>query len=178
MMTQQLPPGILAAPLAEIDRRGLSQAWYSALHLAQKHDAPPRQRPQRACPGAPARTIKSELGVARPHRQQPTVIPFRRPKVSVVPDGREVARRPMHSRLARQIESIILAPPAPSKRSTFIVDGKGARVHVMLQTKGVRVTLVAMCRPEQREVVARALAQARFALAARGMSATMLRWEV
>ena len=34
MMTQQLEVSILAAPLAAIDRRALSQAWYSALHLA------------------------------------------------------------------------------------------------------------------------------------------------
>ena len=35
MMTQQLEVSILAAPLAAIDRRALSQAWYSALHLAR-----------------------------------------------------------------------------------------------------------------------------------------------
>ena len=35
MMTQQLEVSILAAPLAAIDRRVLSQAWYSALRLAR-----------------------------------------------------------------------------------------------------------------------------------------------
>ncbi len=38
MMTQQLHVSILAAPLAAIDPRALSQAWYSALRLA--HGAP------------------------------------------------------------------------------------------------------------------------------------------
>jgi hypothetical protein len=45
MMTQQLEVSILAAPLAAIDRRALSQAWYSALHLARpdRSPVPPRE---------------------------------------------------------------------------------------------------------------------------------------
>ncbi|HEY1429269.1 MAG TPA: hypothetical protein VGF18_06830, partial [Candidatus Tumulicola sp.] len=39
-MTEQLRVSIVAAPLAAIDPRALSQAWYSALHLARESRAP------------------------------------------------------------------------------------------------------------------------------------------
>src|SRR6202034_3463065 len=52
MMTQQLEVSILAAPLAAIDRRALSQAWYSALHLATPDRRAVPLRESSPCPVA------------------------------------------------------------------------------------------------------------------------------
>jgi len=69
--------------------------------------------------------------------------------------------------LARAIASAFAG--ATLRRATFSVGRGSARIHVVLQTKGNRMTLIALCRPHLSEAVARALAQARVALAARGI---------
>ncbi|MGB6521046.1 MAG: hypothetical protein WBE83_04675 [Candidatus Cybelea sp.] len=76
--------------------------------------------------------------------------------------------------LSRRIERTFLRPEAPVRRATFSLGRGGARVHVILQSNGGTVTLVALCRPEMRELVARALAQARLGLAARGFEIALL----
>jgi hypothetical protein len=71
--------------------------------------------------------------------------------------------------LSRRIERTFFRQSAPLRRATFSLGRGRARVHVILQSTASTVTLVALCRPEMRRVVARALAQARWALAARGI---------
>ena len=78
-------------------------------------------------------------------------------------------RRNVRSALARKIERTFLDPRTQAQRATFAVGNGAERVHVSLQTTGDRVRLVAVCAPSARPAVARALAQARFALAARGI---------
>ncbi|MGA8534787.1 MAG: hypothetical protein WB615_11805, partial [Candidatus Tumulicola sp.] len=81
---------------------------------------------------------------------------------------RDVESRFRRSALARKIESVALDPRPRVERSTFTIGRGGPRVHVVLQSNGGIVRLIAICRPAYREMVARALAQARFALASRG----------
>jgi hypothetical protein len=78
------------------------------------------------------------------------------------------ALRP-RSPLAQRIEHVFARPNSHPKRATFSIGRGNARVHIILQTKGERATLLAVCRPEERLVVARALTQARFALASLGI---------
>jgi hypothetical protein len=52
---------------------------------------------------------------------------------------------------------------------TFALPGAG-RVHVTLQGRGASLRLVALCSPAAREAVARALSEARYALALRGIT--------
>ena len=85
-----------------------------------------------------------------------------------MPLERVVERRAPRSPLARKIASVFLDSRSRVERSTFTIGRDGARVHVVLQSKGDCVRLVAICAPAYRDVVARALAQARFALASRG----------
>ncbi|HEY6325783.1 MAG TPA: hypothetical protein VIW73_04605 [Candidatus Cybelea sp.] len=174
MMTQQLEVSILAAPLLAIDRRVLSQAWYAALRL--KRDSPPEsasrsQTPSRrscvappriACPAVRFGSAPARPGVAqRAHSAK-------QPRVSTEHECRRLreARAPRPP-LARAIESAFAR--APLRRATFSVGRGSARIHVVLQTKGNRTTLIALCRPHLSAAVARALAQARVALAARGI---------
>lgn len=170
MMTQQLGFSILTAPLAAIDRRALSQAWYSALHLAQASHAQsisahghtdatvcePTQRPEQShdCAhagrhdtSARSRAAASELRVAG------------------APE-----RRAMRSVLARRIERTFLNPLARPRRATFAIDGTRARVHVALQTTPGGMRIVAVCPASIRSRVSRALDEARYALAARGIA--------
>jgi hypothetical protein len=172
MMTHELEVSIVAAPLEAIDRRVLSQAWYSALHLAAS--APPARnhttvqrgsvamRPP-VCGRAPSRTSDA----ATPHfGQRCTVRSIRRAEyVSDAPQP----RRPPQSRLAARIERTFADTSLP-RRATFSLGRGNARVHVVLQTTPTRTMLIALCRPELRADVGRALAQARAGLSARGIA--------
>jgi hypothetical protein len=170
MMTQQLHVSILAAPLAAIDPRALSQAWYSALRLA--HDtlaisrAPGRcataSRPRATFSTAALREVDPKPAVAAPLGAR-----CARAEMQGVA-GDYVKRRAGRVPLARRIERAFAAS-TPPQRATFSLGHGAARVHVILQTSGDRSALVALCRPELEAVVSRALAQAGRALAARGI---------
>lgn len=173
MMTHQLEVSILAAPLGAIDRRALSQAWYSALRFApqpQMRNQPPvdRERQPNVCAPRNAAPQPSSATALRTFRAQTT-----RSKRSANACGRasavSVRANVSRGRLAERIERAFGSPGTSPKRATFSLGPGNSRVHVVMQTAGARTTLLAICRPELRDVVARALAQARAALAARGV---------
>ena len=76
----------------------------------------------------------------------------------------------MRSPLARKIERSFLHPGAAVKRATFTLDGSEDRVHISMQAGKSGLRLVAVCPPRARDAVSRALNEARFALAARGIA--------
>jgi hypothetical protein len=170
MMTQQLGFSILTAPLAAIDRRELSQAWYSALHLAR--DAAP-------APEAAAARVLQESTLPRARRDRVPEPAVRRSAVRIanreertahrlLSDERE--RRAPRSMLARRIERCLLRRPGKVRRATFTLDGTSARVHVTLQFATGGLRLIAVCAPPVRERVRQALEEARYALASRGVA--------
>jgi hypothetical protein len=174
MMTQQLEVSILAAPLAAIDRRTLSQAWYSALRLVRDMPAPaaPRARPDRNATVAGSARSKSAFGTVAAGDAAPRIAPAgarRLASLSGAAGGASGVRRVRLTPLARAIGDAFADSRAPARRATFSMGRGGARIHVVLQTNGARTTLVALCRPEIRTIVARALNEARLALAARGI---------
>jgi hypothetical protein len=174
----QHPHGVavVATHLAGIDRRALSQAWYSALHLAER--AAPARRGASAAPspGAAAKVrggCRDESGrgapVAAPRAvREPHPAPF---------SGRSGAhltsaeRRAPRCELARRIEHGVARRRTIDGGVAFAVRTGGARVHVLVRCCGARTRIVAVCSPPLRERVERALAQARFALAGRGAAA-------
>jgi hypothetical protein len=170
MMTRELQVSILAAPLAAIDRRALSQAWYSALRLARD-----QQRAPQKCVGDSRGALARDRerirpapgGVGREARTCACVDALEARSIVGYDSAWRVDRRAPRSPLARQIESVLFDPRSQARRASFTI-GCG-RVHVVLQSKGDRVALVALCSPALRGIVARALAQARFALATRGI---------
>jgi hypothetical protein len=174
MMTQQLEVSILAAPLAAIDRRALSQAWYSALHLARQDR---RLVPARECgprivatPSQPE--PRDETDLSRPRAAEPRVQHFvqtKAPQVTMPSGAARISANRVSVRLSQRIERRFAHSTSHVKRATFSMGRGEARVHVILQTNGNVATLVALCRPQMRGVVARALAHARFALASRGV---------
>lgn len=171
MMTQQLGFSVLTAPIAAIDRRALSQAWFSALHLAK--DAPKRETPSSAA-FALERRCAHDANVqverrASATRQVPSMQVHREIK-SAKREAPALDRRSFRSPLARKIEYAFLRPNVPATRAAFTIDGTQARVHVTMQRTRSGLQLVAVCPPHARERVARALEQARYALAERGIS--------
>ncbi len=169
-MTEVLNVTILSAPVAAVDRRALSQAWYSALHLTQAARTDERAFPPQARPGgqeadAASHGIASCVKSAAPHAARATAAKA----TARTPVMGAAERRAARSRLSRKIERALLHPQRPARRSMLTVDGSKARVAVTLQetTQGLR--LVAMCAPHSRAAVARALEEARYALASRGI---------
>jgi len=173
--THRLEFDVLTAPLAEIDRRALSQAWYSALHLAS---ASAGSRPARVAPSAQsARSHKNPSAAAiRASRARvasnPRVVRANRerPVCQVAAD-----RRSPRSQLARGIERVAARPLASARAASFAVRGPHGRVQILLRSQGGRTHLIAVCTPEARVDVARALEQARYALARGGIAACSVR---
>lgn len=168
-ITEQLQFSVLTAPVASLDRRALSQAWYSALYGAGRgnggENTSLQVRPHTAaasqphCHDAtagvdPRRAALAHGTGAKAHRQ---------------PEGMPADRRAPRSKLARKIERVLLKPHTGAQKRSFTIEGKHGRVHVLLQSRGTQLKLVAICPPKARAHVSAALAQARYALALRGI---------
>lgn len=78
-------------------------------------------------------------------------------------------RRAPRSPLARKIERAFLKPHSGVRKGSFTFEGEHGRVHVVLHSRGTQLKLVAICPPKARSHVCAALAQARYALALRGI---------
>jgi hypothetical protein len=161
---------VLATHLAQTDRRTLSQAWYSALHLAA--DAPRTRTPApRAVPPAPDRgaartTAASES--TRPADGAPPRPP--RGAIAVRADARRALadvpeRRAAKTAFARTLERGIARRAACGQTASFVVRGANGRVQLVVRTGAGPTRVVAICAPPMRERVERALAHARFTLA-------------
>lgn len=170
MMTQQLGFSVLTAPIAAIDRRALSQAWYSALHLARRsHEG---DRSIAVCTVRSQAHEKTPVSFERtsPNVRAPLSTRVHREAERIERDPQPLERRAIRSSLARKIEHAFLRPNVTAKRATFTIDGTAARVQVSMQHTRSGLRLIAVCPSHTRKSVARALEQARYALAARGIS--------
>jgi hypothetical protein len=166
-ITEHLRFSVLTAPIASMDRRTLSQAWYSALYGERSSpNAPTTIQGTTAKSVAPRSiAVTRAAGGESPHHGV-VPVPRNSVKAQVVP-GAETERRAPRSPLARKIERAFLHPKAPARKATFALDG--GRVQVMLRAQGSRIKLLAICAPKAKAQVAHALAQARYSLALRGI---------
>jgi hypothetical protein len=168
-ITEHLQFSVLSAPIASLDRRGLSQAWYSALYGdtapvrgATPASAAPSPANVHAHAGAPSAHARNEAASATLAGQA---------KCAAAANGGTIEeRRGPRSPLARRIERTFLHPRGRVRKATFAIDGVQGRVQILLQSSGDRLTLVAVCPPKAKAHVAAALAQARYALALRGIA--------
>lgn len=90
---------------------------------------------------------------------------MQRPSVAIGP----LDRRAPRSVLARKIEQVFLQPKTRLRKAAFELESACGRVQILLNTGGSRVRLIAICPQKARKEVAGALAQARYALASRGI---------
>ncbi|MDQ2866220.1 MAG: hypothetical protein M3R51_08330 [Candidatus Eremiobacteraeota bacterium] len=170
MMTQQLGFSVIGAPLAAIDRRALSQAWYSALHVSAS-------RASAQAPSKPPATVQRNGGksatVSHSSDERPRAadapVARGKGKESRPVRGACSERRAVPSRLARKIEERFLDPRNRTSRATFTIEGSQSRVHVCLKVSGSRIALIALCASPVRAAVAKALQEARFSLARCGI---------
>lgn len=160
---------VIALQLAQTDRRALSQAWYDALHRAQP--APPvatatRPRQAAALTAAARPAPASRERALPPARTASTAVRAR------THDARPAAteRREALDATARRIVRTVAALGPSRRASTHTVALDAARVTLLVRTDGGVTRLVAICAAADRERIARALAHARFALAAAGVT--------
>jgi hypothetical protein len=171
-MQQTTGVAVLATHLAQTDRRALSQAWYDALHLAGTTPAPQRG----AAPppiDAPPTLVRNAHAGASPCAADGPVAPRERRTGAALRDLAPLAleRRAPKSELARRIERALAQHVPRAIPASFAVDAAGGRIRILVRTDGERTRILAVCTPPLRERVERALAQARFALASRGIRA-------
>ena len=152
-----------------MERGALSQAWCTALRLAN-NASPSLERTHAPRATAKPLGIAVELGANRRLSDARSAAFSRASRASIALGAEEPCgpRRSQRATLAQRIERAF-AGASRTKRATFSLGRGDARVHVILQTIGERATLLAICRAEQRPIVARALLQARVALARRGI---------
>jgi len=162
---------VVTTTLAQTDRRALSQAWYSALHLAEAAKSSPGTSAHPAV--VAGRSVVSPE--ARRHADAGSRVSSDasravRRMVAARPAGIPMDRRMPVGGLSRRIAKLVARPAgAPQSPRAATVTVRGARVHVIVRTHGNATRIVALCPPPLEARVARALAQARFALAARGV---------
>lgn len=167
-ISENLEFSVVSAPVAAFDRRALSQAWYSALYGSRAPGSiPPDVRallpanPEAARPskpdnsGAPCKPAPSDAG--RPLAR------------AIGPAAEPIERRGPQSTLARKIERAFLRPQRAAGKASFTLESDLGRVQVVLQSRGSRCKLVAVCSAKASALVAQALLQARYALAKRGI---------
>ena len=159
---------VITMPLAQIDRRALSEAWYRSLHLAV---AAPRPAAARA-PTSPARAEGCGLPVrgipAGGHASGRPVAPgARAARERGMPPAPE--RRLAPTPLGRRIERAVAQGTRRPQYGAWTIREGGGRVIVLVRHDGTRARIVAVCAPSLRARVERALAHARFALAAHGV---------
>lgn len=163
---------VVATHLAITDRRALSEAWYGALRLA--HEAAP------APGGSPRRAPSAGSGTPRTLAARASDAP---PSASTHREGRSAAesrasrqryeglaeRRLPATELARRLECALTRRVRRVPTTSFALRAAGGRVHVLVRSDGARTRILALCAPPLRERVERAMAHARFALAASGV---------
>jgi hypothetical protein len=156
---------VIATQLAQTDRRALSEAWYSALHLTQSA-VPLRAAPAHVAPPfAHTPDAHEPAGHTETWTTVATMSPrARRDESARVAPASERRRPPTET--ARRIERAVATLAAtPHEPAAHTVDVAGGRVRLLVRTDGPTTRIVALCSRPLRVQVERALAGARFALA-------------
>jgi hypothetical protein len=162
---------VIATQLAQTDRRALSEAWYSALHLT-RDAAAPRARTMHGeqAPAAHAATTRGAVPHAGQRGVATSAPPRARRDASALATAANERRRPV-SETARRIERAVQRLAAmPGVPAAHTIDVDGGRIRLLVHHDGRSARLVALCSGPLREQVERALASARFALAGAGLA--------
>jgi hypothetical protein len=165
---------VIETRLPYTDRRALSEAWFSALHLA--HDFPAQsasaQRPGAIFGRDPQTRSVSFARVAEQNVQRRAVEnafdPSCRRRVRA--EGETPLRRLSDARpgTARRAAFERARSYAPFRTSITIAGANGTRVHLIVRRVGPTLHVVALCPPAVEAIVRRALASADLHFRARG----------
>lgn len=156
---------VIRARLPYVDRRALSEAWFSALHLT-KDTTPPASRRRAAAPRSLAGAPPPGGAVARPAAvSAQTLRAPKEPRDAAAPTERASARRESLRRdVVVPMRSIRYAPV----RASFQLALDGGRVQILVRRQGTVLHVIALCSERHVELVRRALICADLHLRARG----------
>lgn len=175
-MVNEITPRSIAVVkmrLPYTDRRSLSQAWFSALHIAEDRPPPSRCSGRRHLLPFLGRPAAAQRGVSA----SPSVggtssngarndAPVRRANIL----GSETPQQ--GARVERPRVAVRTSPAHvrsyPPFQSSLTVGVGGARVQLVLRRDGETLHVVALCAPRNVDLVRRALACAQAHLRARG----------
>jgi hypothetical protein len=157
---------VVRTRLPYTDRRSLSQAWFSALHLSEEASAPPPVRAGRALASAVPVSGRREMpgcnrGASGAGRSPACEPPFRG-AARALPRGGGGEWMPARAVRARAPGD---APPAVARRhaplrTSLTVGVAGERVALLLRRDGATLHVIAVCRPAVENAVRHALALA------------------
>lgn len=169
MTTQHAGFTVLSTPVALCDRRALSQAWYSALHLHKCGDATSGHGRKTAVQGRAQRGSHLQTPASGNPKAQLAVAQWGGSALALT-GAPAIERRMLRSKLAQKIERVFTAAKTPPKHASFSLEGARGRVQILLQQHGSYTQIIALCPPAARDIVAQALVQARYALSLRGIA--------
>jgi hypothetical protein len=163
---------VIATRLPFIDRRALSEAWFSALHLASDGSVSPKPVDRRsatqgstATPLRNGRPFESGAPVSTPPRP---VAGGRTGASAGAPPAGDLLRA-SRGRAIRE-NAFARARSYDGFRTSLTFGVEGERVALVLRREGATLHVVAVCRPAVADIVRRALANADLQLRARGES--------
>jgi hypothetical protein len=162
---------VVAMQIAQTDRRALSQAWYSALHLAREPARVPARTPRAAAVAAepalagPRDRRPADRAQGAPRAALPRPLRPAHPRIDVTGER----RRPPSLDERRIGRAIAALAARPHTASTHTIALDGGRVCLIVRRDGRTTRIVALCSAALREPVRRAVAGARFALAGAGI---------
>lgn len=166
-ITQELQFSVLSAPVAQTDRRALSQAWFSALYSAKKSSG--ETRSTKAVAGEKAKTASREPSSDKCRPQRTTELRALTPRRGSPRVAISAERRAPRLPLTKKIETFAQRVHRQPAAATFVLDAKHGRVGILIRTDGSRVRLTAICSERSKKAVASALTQAAYALAPHGL---------
>ena len=156
---------VIRTRLPYIDRRSLSQAWYSSLHLAAEEAATARPVP-------PRRAVQDPPTAQQPDRScaQGAALRLPAPTAPHAEDARRAAAEPPERcrRKATPRAQPVVARSVRGHSAAFTATLSRARVRIAMRHEGNRLQIVAVCSERHAETVRRALALAAVALQLRG----------
>lgn len=157
---------MVSAPVDVVDRRALSEAWYSALYAARNAV---QARPVRLVTQSPENPARAgTAGTPRDSAALHATVVSRSAREILPRLAFANERRGPLTPLARVLERSLMRGGQLIRRASFSLGGTDGRVHVVVQGAGSKVRLIAICTPKARDRVAAALTQLRFILASRG----------
>lgn len=171
MTTASGSVAVIATQVAHTDRRALSEAWYSALHLAHDVAPPPAPAPRIVAPPAPFPTagrafVAAVRDVPAQTAPSPRAARLPGPRFDATSDRRRLASEG-EQRVRRALAALAGRPRATAAQT---VELAGGRVRLLVRSDGRTTRIVALCSDALLEPVQRAVASARFALAGAGIA--------
>jgi hypothetical protein len=159
---------VIRTRLPYVDQRSLSQAWFTALHLAADvamQNAPARASVSVAAPPT-GRAVASTQHATPPQTNANTPVAQAGPRRSSIAASAADARLRTRATCVRREPAAL----APSAQPVFTATLQHARVQLALRRDGNRMQVIAVCSERHAPAVRKALALAAIALQMNGVA--------